>query len=307
MIHSPFFCIMKRIPILIICLTLVASLCSCKQQEQGNKEPQSYTFTDDYGREVKVPSSPTRIVSVSHSVTEIMFALGAGDLLVGRTDFCTYPPEVEKIPSIGGITNMNIEQILSLQPELVLSSSMVQQKNVQQLEKMGVPFVSIIEKQQFDGLFGNIDKIGQLVDRKEAADSLNRLLHKQLDKVLDSLGEIVNPKTAYYVVGFGAGGNYTAGGNTFINDIITMAGGKNIASDVDGWSYSLETLMQKDPEFIIIRTEDSATFCKTQPYNRLSAVKKGNIITIESGKLDIQGPRNIEAIKILAARFSTKK
>jgi len=298
---------MKRISILLVSLLIACSFCGCKQHGQADPTPKTYIFTDDYGREVEVPSSPVRIVSVSHSVTEIMFALGAGDLLVGRTDFCTYPPEVEEIPSIGGITNMNIEQILSLSPELVLSSSMVQQKNVQQLEKMGVPFVSIIEKQQFDGLFGNIEKIGQLIDRKEAADSLNKVLHKELNNVLDSLGEIDNPKTAYYVVGFGAGGNFTAGGNTFINDIITMAGGKNIAGDVEGWSYSLETLMQKDPEFIIIRTEDSATFCKTQPYNRLSAVKKGNVITIESGKLDIQGPRNIEAIKILAARFRTGK
>ncbi len=297
---------MKYNTLFYICLIAALGLSGCKQG-QATQEPQTYVFTDDYDRQVEVPSSPTRIVSVSHSVTEIMFALGAGDLLVGRTDFCTYPPEVEKIPSIGGITNMNIEQILSLSPDLVLSSSMVQQKNVQQLEKMGVPFVSIIEKQQFDGLFGNIEKIGQLIDREEAADSLNQVLHQQLDEVLDSLGEITQPKTAYYVVGFGAGGNFTAGGNTFINDIITMAGGENIAGDVEGWSYSLETLMQKDPEFIIIRTEDSATFCKTQPYNRLTAVKKGNVITIESGKLDIQGPRNIDAIRLLAARFREGK
>ncbi len=296
---------MKHINILFLGLLLLAGLSGCRQQ--GQPQAESRLFTDDYGRQVQVPASPTRIVSVSHSVTEIMFAMGAGDLLVGRTDFCTYPPEVEKIPSIGGITNMNIEQILSLHPDLVLSSSMVQQKNVQQLEEMGVPFVSIIEKQHFDSLFVNIERIGQLIDREEAADSLNRVLRQQLAEVLNSLGAIPQPKTAYYVVGFGAGGNFTAGGNTFINDIITMAGGENIAGDVEGWSYSLETLMQKDPEFIIIRTEDSATFCKTQPYNRLTAVKKGNVITIESGKLDIQGPRNIEAIQLLAARFRAGK
>lgn len=294
---------MKHIPTILLCLAVAIGFGSCKQQGQTNEQSANYTFTDDYGRQVEVPSCPTRIVSVSHSVTEIIFALGAGDLLVGRTDFCTYPPEALKIPSIGGITNMNIEQILSLQPDLVLSSSMVQQKNVQQLEKMGVPFVSIIEKQQFDGLFDNIEKIGRLISREDAADSLNNLLHKQLNQTLDSLGTPRTPKTAYYVVGFGAGGNYTAGGNTFISDIITLAGGKNIAADVDGWSYSLEKLMQQDPEFVIIRTEDSAAFCRTQPYNRLTAVKKGRLIAIESGKMDIQGPRNIEAIRLLATRF----
>ncbi len=299
---------MKKLLFVIVGLFLAAiSFSGCKQQGSASNEPQTYIFTDDYGREVEVPSSPTRIVSVSHSVTEIIFALGAQDLLVGRTDFCTYPPEVEKIPSIGGISNMNIEQILSLSPDLVLSSSMVQQKSVQQMEKMGVPMVSVIEKQRFDGLYENIEKIGQLVNRREAADSLNRVLRKEVKNVVDSLGKIESRTTAYYVVGFGAGGNFTAGGNTFINDIISMAGGENIADDVDGWSYSLETLMQKDPQFIIIRAEDSATFCHTEPYRRLSAVKNGRIITIESGKLDIQGPRNVEAIRILSARFRQGK
>lgn len=299
---------MKKLLFVIVGLFWAAiSFSGCKQQGSSSNEPQTYIFTDDYGREVEVPSSPTRIVSVSHSVTEIIFALGAQDLLVGRTDFCTYPPEVEKIPSIGGISNMNIEQILSLGPDLVLSSSMVQQKSVQQMEKMGVPMVSVIEKQRFDGLYENIEKIGQLVNRREAADSLNSVLRKEVKNVVDSLGKIESRTTAYYVVGFGAGGNFTAGGNTFINDIISMAGGENIAADVDGWSYSLETLMQKDPQFIIIRAEDSATFCHTEPYRRLSAVKNGRIITIESGKLDIQGPRNVEAIRILSARFRQGK
>lgn len=282
---------------------VLAGLGGCGTQGSGDETPTTYIFTDDYGRDVEVPSKPSRIVSVSHSVTEILFAMGAGDLLVGRTDFCTYPPEVEKIPSIGGISNMNIEQILSVKPDLVLSSSMVQQKSVQQMEKMGVPMVSVIEKQHFDGLFENIEKIGQLANRKEGADSLNRELHRELKALLDSLGEIEHPVTAYYVVGFGAGGNFTAGGNTFINDIISMAGGKNVASDVEGWSYSLETLMQKDPEYIIIRTEDSAAFCQTKPYDRLTAVKEGRVITMESGRMDIQGPRNIEAIRLLATRF----
>ncbi len=294
---------MKYIPTILLFLAVAIGFSSCKQQGQPNQQPASHIFTDDYGRRVEVPCNPARIVSVSHSVTEIMFALGAGDLLVGRTDFCTYPPEALKIPSIGGITNMNIEQILALRPDLVLSSSMVQQKNVQQLEQLGVPFVSIIEKQQFNGLFDNISTIGRLIGHEKSADSLNDLLHMQLGEILDSIGQTQNRKTAYYVVGFGAGGNFTAGGNTFIGEIITLAGGENIAADVVGWSYSLEKLMQKDPEFIIIRTEDSATFCRTQPYSRLTAVRKGNVIAIESGKMDIQGPRNIEAVRILATRF----
>ena len=112
--------------------------------------------------------------------------------------------------------------------------------------------------------------------------------------------------TAYYVVGFGAGGNFTAGGNTFINDIIRMAGGRNIAEGIEGWSYSLEALMKEDPDYIIVRREDSAAFCDMKPYNRLSAVKNGHVIGIVSGTLDLQVPRNIDAILYLRKRMNNK-
>ena len=107
----------------------------------------------------------------------------------------------------------------------------------------------------------------------------------------------------YYVVGFGPTGNFTAGGNTFINDIIRMAGGRNIAEEVEGWNYSLEALMQENPDYIIVRREDSAAFCGMKPYNTLDAVRKGHVIGIVSGTLDLQVPRNIDAILYLRQRM----
>lgn len=108
----------------------------------------------------------------------------------------------------------------------------------------------------------------------------------------------------YYVVGFGAGGNFTAGGNTFINDIIRMAGGRNIAEGIEGWSYSLEALMKENPDYIIVRREDSAAFCTMKPYNTLGAVRQGRVIGIESGTLDLQVPRNIDAVLYLRQRMN---
>jgi hypothetical protein len=112
------------------------------------------------------------------------------------------------------------------------------------------------------------------------------------------------PKSVYYVVGFGPSGNFTAGGNSFINEIISIAGGRNVAADITGWSYSLEALMQADPDYIMIRREDSATFCTTPPYNRLTAIKKNQIIAIESGTIDLQVPRNIDAIRFISQQLS---
>ena len=258
------------------------------------------TVTDDYGRNIVVPSQPKRVVSLSPAVTEIMFALGAEDLLVGRTDFCVYPDEAAEIPSIGGISNLNIESILSLSPDLVISGSMVGKKATDQMDQMGTPMVCVIEKPKFEALYNNIATIGKLVGKDVEADSLNALLHSRVTSIGNTDSNMVS---CYYVVGFGPSGNFTAGGNTFINDIIRMAGGRNIAEGIDGWSYSLEALMKEDPEYIIVRREDSAAFCNMKPYNRLSAVRNGHVIGMISGTIDLQVPRNIDAVLYLRKRM----
>jgi len=295
---------MKKLSLLfLLSLPLLLASCSGRQPDTQTMD----TVTDDYGRRVAVPASPTRVVSLSPAVTEIMFALGAGDLLVGRTDFCTYPAEANQIPSIGGISNLNIESILACQPDLVISGSMVGKKATDQMDQMGTPMVCVIEKPRFDALYENILAIGRLVGREREADSLNALLRDcvialDTDTLTQSRNNAITPKV-YYVVGYGPAGNFTAGGNTFINDIIRMAGGRNIAEEVSGWSYSLKALMKEDPDYIIVRREDSAAFCSMKPYNTLRAVRQRNVIGIESGTFDLQVPRNIDAVLYLRQRM----
>lgn len=302
---------MKKLPFLFLSLLLLIS-CGGNQRVDVSTTD---TVTDDYGRTVVVPAQPQRVVSLSPAVTEIIFALGAQDLLVGRTDFCVYPDLAADIPSIGGISNLNIEKILSLQPDLVISGSMVGKQVTDQMDQMGVPMVCVIEKPRFEALYDNILAIGRLVGKEHEADSLNRVLFCDLRNLSEadaieadlpdsSQNTQATVPSVYYVVGFGAGGNFTAGGNTFINDIIRMAGGRNIAENVEGWSYSLEALVKENPDYIIVRREDSAAFCNMKPYNRLSAVKNGHVIGIVSGTLDLQVPRNIDAILYLRQRMN---
>ena len=293
----------KTTKTLILAIGLLAAACNPTQ----DREQATDTVVDDYNRTVVVPVRPQRVVSLSPAVTEIIFALGAGDLLVGRTDFCTYPPEAARIPSIGGISNLNIEKILSLNPDLVVSGSMVGKKVTDQMDAMGTPMVCVIEKPRFEALYDNITAIGRLVGKEHEADSLVESLKFKVERLLaDTSLSTFNSQlsTCYYVVGFGAGGNFTAGGNTFINDIIRMAGGRNIAEDIDGWSYSLEALVGEDPDYIIVRREDSAAFCGMKPYNTLGAVRQGHVIGIESGTLDLQVPRNIDAVLYLRQRMN---
>ena len=291
----------------LVALACMALATGCGGRGHTDSKGDTTLYTDDYNQTVAVPLSPKRIVSTSPAVTEIIYAFGAEDLLVGRTDFCVFPAEAQSIESIGGISNLNVEKIVSLEPDLVISGSMIPRKASLQLEKMGVPIVCVIEKQTFDGLYENIEKIGQLTGYRQAADSLNRLLRSETERVtreLAAAGKEGEAKSVYYVVGYGSTGNFTAGGNSFINDIITMAGGRNIAADITGWSYSLEALMQADPDYVMIRREDSAAFCTTPPYNKLSAIKKGHVIAIESGTIDLQVPRNIDAIRFISRRLS---
>lgn len=291
-------------------ILLLLLLAACGHSgNQATKQSVNDTVTDDYGRTVVVPTQPQRVVSLSPAVTEIIYALGAQEMLVGRTDFCEYPAEAQQLPSIGGISNLNIESILSLNPDLVISGSMVSKKVTDQMDAMGVPMVCVIEKPRFNALFDNISAIGHLVGKEHEADSLIENLELRIENLISSTdsSQLSTPNsqlpTVYYVVGFGASGNFTAGGNTFINDIIRMAGGRNIAEDVEGWSYSLEALVKEDPDYIIVRREDSATFCGMKPYNTLSAVRNGHVIGIVSGTLDLQVPRNIDAVLYLRQRM----
>ena len=298
----------KFIPLFFIAVVMLAAVSGCGHGNVTSHHVETYEYTDDYGSVVNVPQNPQRIVSLSPAVTEIMFSIGADSLLVGRTEFCTYPKAALQIENIGGISNLNVEKVLSRNPDLIISGSMVPEKTVRQFAEMGVPMVCVIEKPKFDGLFQNITKIGSLVGHDAQADSLNARLKRQLtllEKDSYNVADGHRP-TVYYVVGFGTGGNFTAGGNTFINDIINMAGGKNIAEESEGWTFSIEALMDADPDFILIRAEDSARFCQTTPYNQLTAVKKGHTIALEDGILDLQVPRNIEVIRRLKDRFATK-
>ncbi|MBQ9474444.1 MAG: ABC transporter substrate-binding protein [Bacteroidales bacterium] len=291
---------MKNILRCILAATLILA-CSC-QRVARQDTADTVTYTDDYGNHIVLTQRPHRIVSTSPAVTEIMFALGADSLLVGRTDFCNYPPQAASIESIGGISNLNVEKILSLSPDLVISGSMIPQKSAQHLENMGVKAAYITEKPHFEGLYDNIAAIGLLTGYSHAADSLIAVLRQEeLTLRADSLA---SHPTVYYVVGFGPTGNFTAGGNSFINDVITLAGGVNIARNMQGWAYSTEALVAADPDYIVIRREDSAAFCNCRPYNHLSAVGRHHVIGIESGTIDLQVPRNMEAVTYLRKHFN---
>ena len=248
-----------------------------------------FTFTELDGTEVVIESEPEKIVSMGPNVTEILYALGAGDKLVGRTDYCTYPEEVSSVESIGTMYTPDIEKIVSLEPDVVLGSTHFDAEVEANIKEQGIVTAALYDESEYTGVYDIITKVGQIVNKNAEA-----------SEVTDILAAAETKPTVYYVVGYGEYGDYTAGGDTFIGGLIEVAGGENIAKDVSGWSYDLESLVAADPEIIVIGTGMKDDFVTQENYKDLTAVKEGKVYEIDNDLLELQGPRNSEGIKALA-------
>jgi len=272
--------------------------------QTANPEGNFLEFTDSYGREVVIASKPITIISLGPNVTEIIFALGKGGNLIGRTQFCDYPAETASIEAIGNMQVPNIERIIELNPDIVIASTHVSLEKVGLLEKAGIATVGIYNDSTFEGVYSTIRDIGKVLGESNIAERLIFEMGITISDVAKRIAGKSDP-SIYYVVGFGDWGDFTAGGDTFINQMIEMAGGNNIASDVNGWSYSLEKIIEKDPDYIICSqfwgTKES--FELTPNYMDLRAVQEGRLIAIDNNILDRQGYRNAEGVKTLAQIF----
>lgn len=255
-----------------------------------------FTWEDSYHRHVQLDTAPQRIVSISPAITEVMFLVGAQDKLVGVSDFCNYPPETEKITKVGGMHNINFEQLLSLHPDVVLIGSMISQKDVDAIEKMGIPVICIVEESSLDGMAEMMEVIGKITQCEEKG---NAEAAKWREKIAESKANAPKPedrKCVYYVVGFGDGGDFTAPKNTHIQEIIELAGARNAGDSLSGWNISREYLFKVNPDIIVVRQEDKDAFVSRHPYTQLDAVKNGRVYPIESGWIDVVSLRNMQAV-----------
>ncbi len=298
---------MKVSKYIILLLLLFSSVyfTSCKG---GDKDMKKNNYVISTKSPIK--SVPKTIVSVSPAITSILFDLECGDRLIGRTEFCTYPPQVKNIRSIGGINNANLEMIISMQPDLVITSSIFTKKMFETIESSKIPIISFKETSEIEGMYNIIEVLGDILDKKEKAakiisDCKTKLqeIKSKREKKESRQENFIKPKV-YYVIGYGQSGDYSAGKETYINEIITLSGGDNIAKNSINWSFSTEELFAQQPDFIFVRREDSANFVKTYPYTNLSAVKNNKVFGIESELMDLQTPRSIKAIEFISEILS---
>jgi iron complex transport system substrate-binding protein len=259
-------------------------------------------ITDSNGDVITIESEPEKIVSVAPNLTELIYELGAEDKLVGRSDYCDYPAEVADIPSVGTIYEPNIETIIEMEPDVVVVSTHFDDENTAKLEELGIPVVTLYEETDVEGVYDMITTFGTLINKNaEAA----QCIADMQDTIADVEAKVdgLDKPTVYYVVSYGEYGDYTATGETFIAGMIDIAGGDNIAKDATGWSYSLESLIEADPDIIVISEYSKDDFMSQEAYSELSAVKNGNVYTLDTNMLDRQGYRNAEGILELAKIF----
>lgn len=245
------------------------------------------------------------IVSLSPNVTETLYALGVGEFVVGRTDYCTYPSEALELPSIGTLYNPSLEKLISLQPDLAISSAFVGEDLLQSLVDAGIEVMNLDQQENFAGTYALIREIAQRVDRASEAEMMILTMQNQTKEIMEK-ARTMESKRVYLMLDFGSFDS-TATGDTYIGEMLEMVGAQNIAHDATYWTYSKELLVAQDPDLIILtpRWGESleATlneFVNTKPYSDLRATKEGNLVFIDADMISRQGPRSAQALELLA-------
>ena len=306
---------MKKLLILAIAMIMLLNLAGCAKsavpQETApaqNTEANSSKIevTDFKGRNIVLDKVPQRIVSLSPSNTEILFALGAGDRVVGVTNYCDYPEEAKKVEQVGTFEGPNMELIKKVQPDVVLAGY-IQEDTVKTLEGMGITVI-VTEAESFEAIYQSIGLIGKITGTDAKAEEITVSMKSKIAEIEAKTKGKKKP-TVFYVVW--ADPLTTAGSETFINDVIKAAGGINVAEKVEGWAkYSAEELVKDNPEMIIaaLHSTDKGMakedLSKNQIFSKLECVKKGKVYVMsDDNVISRPGPRIVQAVEEMARVF----
>ena len=310
-----------------IVLSLVATACT-PQQTQHTFLPTQTTavnpppvatltssdspiqLTDGLAQTLSFPEPVQRIVSLAPSNTEILFAVGAGTQVIGRDSYSDYPAEALQVKNIGGGFNqLDAETILSLQPDLVLASSLTPPEQIQALQKLGLKVFALANPKSFDGMYINLLTVASLTGHTEQAQTLIQTLKGRVVTVEHKLANLKSrPLVFYELDGTDPNAPWTPGPGTFIDTLIGMAGGDNLGQVLtsDWAQISLEELIAKDPAIILIGdaywggVTVEAVKARTG-WDALSAVKNGQVFPFDDNLVSRPGPRLVDGLEMLAA------
>ena len=206
------------------------------------------TITDDSGFESIIETQPETIVSLAPTNTEIIFALGLGDKVVGVTEYCNYPEEALTKPKMGGYSTINVETIVAANPDIIFANPKNGQENIDSLRQLGYKVI-VIQSDSVEGTYDAIRMIGTCTGTTAEAESIISDMQIRIQAITDKLTDVTEKPTVMHAMSVES--FWVSGSNTFQNELITLAGGTNAFSDVQGWGViTLEKLLTTDPEII---------------------------------------------------------
>ncbi len=268
----------------------------------------SISLVDDLGREVTLEAPAARVVSLAASNTELLFAVGAADQVVGRDPYSNFPEEALTIQDIGDtFSGLNTEFILSLEPDLVLAAGITPPEQVEQLEQVGITVYWLGNPSDLEGLYRNIETVGLLTGNEQEALAAIDELSARADAVLAKVATVTEHPTVFYEVDGQTDPNapFTAGAGSFIDLIINLAGGENVASEIEGYfPFSIEDLLVADPDVILLgdfawgATVESVA--ARSGWGALSAITNDQVYPFNDDHMTRPGPRLINALEELA-------
>jgi len=269
--------------------------------------PTAMTVTDQVGRTVTITGTPQRIISLAPSNTEILYALGLGDRVIARTDYDNFPPEVTDKPSIGGFSTPNIEQIVSMNPDLVLATDLHLGQVVPQLEQDGITVICL-SPQNLQQVLDSITLVGKVTGAEQAANDLVTSMQKRIDAITAKTKDLTpdeKPRTMYIVW---PDPIMVGSGDTLQGELIEKAGGTNIAQDLSGYAtMNLEAVLAANPQVMIASTGmgegADAGYQFIQSDDRLAetdARVNGRIYAVDQDLVSRAGPRIVDALEAFA-------
>jgi iron complex transport system substrate-binding protein len=294
------------VAVLVVGVVALAACGSSSDDAAASSSPAAsaagpITVTDDSGTQVTLGKPATRIVSMAPANTEIAYAVGAGDKMVAGTSYDDYPAEAKSLPKIGDFANPNVEKIASFQPDLVLAAGGIQDKLRSKLEALGMK-VYVVDPKTYDGTVQTIENIGKLAGTEAGAQQVADTMKSAEEKVQAAVAD--QPTKTVFLEIYSKP-LMTAGKDTYIDDMITIAGGENIGAQAGSGfpNFSTEVLVKDDPQVYIA---DSGSMSKPGDikqragFSALTAVKDGSVYVIEDSTIARPGPRLADGLLSLA-------
>lgn len=266
------------------------------------------TVSDDYGRNITVPAEPQRIISLSSENTEILFALGLGDRVVADNDYDDYPAEAVNKTKVGGFTNINIEKIASLSPDVVFGNTLNPRDSILKLDSLGIKTV-VNNISDVQGIDTAILRIGKVCNVSDNATKLVNSIDTQLKNVTDKTSALNDSQKPKVLMLVDIDYLYVAGSGSYGNELIKMAGGQNVATNVSNYDVmSKEAILEADPDIIIVPVDQYSQgafdgFMKGSNQSWMQgvkAMKNGKVYAINADIISRQSPRVVDGVQAMA-------